>query len=132
MLTLVLCVAKERPLLLYLFLNFAVVFKSFHSIEGLVLLVIANLLFFCYRLFLYNKPIKREIRGLFLGLFVYLTYQISASRSSLTDNDFKSLTICVIVFNSLLLTQFKTSRLGHESRAHKSVGSSRNSQKGRL
>lgn len=103
LLTLVLHTSSKNPMLLYLYLNLAVVFKSFNSMEGVILLIIANLLFFLVRNYSNKKGILHEILGLVLGLATYLGYQITMNFFAIPENDFKSFTICLVALLSLSL-----------------------------
>jgi len=96
--------SRKSPLF-YLFLNLAIVFKSFNSFEGVFLLVLANIYIFLVFKSSENHSSKSNLRGMGLGLLFYFCFQFGVSKLSLAENDIKSLTICVVTLLAICLAQ---------------------------
>jgi hypothetical protein len=95
---------KKSPVF-YLFLNFVIIFKSFNSLEGIVLLVFANVYLLLALRDSDKQSRERNLRGMGLGLLFYFCYQFGISMLSITENDIKSLTICIVTLLAISLAQ---------------------------
>ncbi len=108
---------REKSPLFYLFFNFAIVFSSFDSPQGMILLVLANSYLFLILKYSRDQDKIGGLRSMSLGLLFYFCYQFVVRELFVDENVTKSLTICVMALLVLRLVHPLLSKEGLNRKA---------------